>query len=879
MIIEVPAGRRDKKHSFHALNVYIAEAKAGSRGEEKTLFTGTRNIESKEINGINLEMLATAAQNIKVKNPIFHAILSWRQGEIPTREQIEESIDIYLKEMGMEGCQVFFGLHKNTENMHLHLSINRIDPDTYYAIQPADGWWKKANERVARQIEIRHGWEIEQSGRYEVLSQGDIIEKRNPSSEEKALPSKAKDFENTYAEKSALRIAKERASDIIKNGQTWLEIQESLAKNSMKFERKGSGLILWVGDVPIKASNVNQQFGYGKLKKRLGEYDIENIEILVSKLQPQPLRNTKSVREYLAHKKTFFGNKKKIREEEKRMCQDEWTELKARQAVARKQMYLSVDCWKGRGILLNAMRKIQATEQRCERDALKKAQNERRSGLLQHFGEHFPDYKTWLNNQGNKREVDVWRYRDSLPGVLSGDKDVPPEDNISVTNDLIPSAMGWRGRKSIGYLKRSRLVLVDSGDRIDVLQWRDRQNVLAALKLAHEKWGSCTVHGSKTYVDLCIKIAAEEGIELRNYQNEVRDRRMELIRNRQQEQSHGQPDILKEAFAVYSSAVSADRYRVTAIKNIDGRRQAWTLGKERGIVTDGFSVDEIRDKISDLRGFNSEGENLYFTPISEKTNHILIDDLSKQSLDKLVGDGYRPAIVLETSPGNYQAIINIPKIEAQYNHQVSNKLMKELNEKYGDPKISGAIHPHRVPGTRNHKEKHGQEDGSSPEVHIIEANGGLCQKTREIAALLHDKAIKNKQQLDKKMQTRAMSYGDAPGNTVNAYFNHTKNILAHVSEPVNWNQVDSMAALRLYATGHDLASIKSAIEAGAPQIRPDEMRNNHKWPDYAKRTVKYVESLRGQQQLASLRPKFLGYWYYLEGRRCSDKTKERGIQR
>lgn len=124
-----------------------------------------------------------------------------------------------------------------------------------------------------------------------------------------------------------------------------------------------------------------------------------------------------------------------------------------------------------------------------------------------------------------------------------------------------------------------------------------------------------------------------------------------------------------------------------------------------------------------------------------------------------------------------------------------------------------------------------------------------------------------------------MSYGDMPGNTVNAYFNHTKNILAHVKEPVNWNQVDSMAALRLYATGHDLGSIQSAIEAGAPQIRPDEMRNNHKWPDYAKRTVNYVESLRGQQQLEQLRPKFLGFWYYLEGRKLLDKTKERGIER
>lgn len=879
MIIDVPAGRRDKKHSFLALNVYIADAKKSSRGEEKTLLTGIRNLESTVLNGIILEMTATAAQNNKVNNPVFHAILSWRQGEIPTKEQVEECVGMYLKEMGMEQCQVFYGLHKNTDNLHLHLSINRIDPDTYYAIQPAEGWWKKANERVARQIEICHGWEIEQSGRYIVLGKGEILEKKDPPTDDKALPSKAKDFENTYAEKSAIRIAKERGTGIIKKGKSWREIQESLVKNGMKFERKGSGLILWVGDIPIKASNVNQQFGYGKLKKRLGEYDIGDIGFELPKHQPEPLRNTAAVREYAAQKKRFYEEKARVQAEVRKMRADEWANLKERHAAARKQMYLTGGNWRGRGTLLNAMRKVQGMEQQIERDAMYKTLKELGAGLLGQYAGSFPPYKQWLINQGKEREIDIWRYRDSLPGVLAGHQSVLPEDNIiTTTKDLVATAMTWRGQRSVGYLKQSRLVLVDSGDRIDVLQWRDRQNVLASLKLAHEKWGSATVHGSKTYIDLCIRIAAEEEIELRNYKSEVRDKRMELIESRERAQKPEPPKLLADAFAVYSSAVGADRYRITAIKDIDGSRKAWTLGKERGIVTDGFSVVEIRDKISFLQELDAKGENLYFTPISDKINHILIDDMSQERLNNLIEDGHTPAIVLETSPGNYQAIINIPKIDAQYNHQVSNRLMKEMNVKYGDSKISGAIHPHRMPLTHNHKGKHRLDDGSYPKVRIIAAHGGVCQKTRELAAALHDQAIKRDQQLDTKMRNRAMSYGDTPGNTINAYFDHVKNILSHTRGPINWNQVDSMAALRLYATGHDMGSIQSAIEAGAPQIRPEDMKSNHKWPDYAHRTVKYVESLRGQQQLDQLRPKFLGYWYYLEGRKLRDRPKEKGIE-
>lgn len=355
----------------------------------------------------------------------------------------------------------------------------------------------------------------------------------------------------------------------------------------MKFERKGSGLILWVGETPVKASSVSQQFGYGKLKKRLGEYDIDGLDVSVAELQPAPLRNTASVREYLAQKKTFFENQRQRQAEDKKQCQDEWTELKNRQAAARKQLYLSADSWKGRGALLNAMRKVQAEEQKSERDALKKAQKARRGRQLQQDAGRWPEYKTWLTDQGKEREAEVWRYRDSLPGVLSGDKDVPPDRTMATTHDLVAAAMGWRGRKSVGYLKRSRLVLVDSGRRIDVLQWRDRQNVLAALKLAHLKWGSCAVYGSRAYIDLCIQLAAEEGIALRNYEKEVRERQAVLVnRGRPGPVNRDTPpERLAQAFAVYSRAVGADRYRITAIRDgDDGSRQAWTPGKARGTL-------------------------------------------------------------------------------------------------------------------------------------------------------------------------------------------------------------------------------------------------------------------------------------------------------
>ena len=57
--------------------------------------------------------------------------------------------------------------------------------------------------------------------------------------------------------------------------------------------------------------------------------------------------------------------------------------------------------------------------------------------------------------------------------------------------------------------------------------------------------------------------------------------------------------------------------------------------------------------------------------------------------------------------------------------------MRELNEKYGDPKIRAAVHPHRIPGTHNNKAKHRRQDGTFPEVKLISARKQICAKALE----------------------------------------------------------------------------------------------------------------------------------------------------
>lgn len=65
--------------------------------------------------------------------------------------------------------------------------------------------------------------------------------------------------------------------------------------------------------------------------------------------------------------------------------------------------------------------------------------------------------------------------------------------------------------------------------------------------------------------------------------------------------------------------------------------------------------------------------------------------MTRESLKRLQEDGFRPAVVLESSPGNYQCLLTIPKLGTEWD--VGNRITERLNREYGDKKLCSCIHP------------------------------------------------------------------------------------------------------------------------------------------------------------------------------------------
>jgi hypothetical protein len=266
-----------------------------------------------------------------------------------------------------------------------------------------------------------------------------------------------------------------------------------------------------------------------------------------------------------------------------------------------------------------------------------------------------------------------------------------------------------------------------------------------------------------------------------------------------------------------------------------------------------------------------KGLSVTITPLSRKTHHILVDDMTAESLARLGADGYKPACVIESSPGNFQAVLNVPKFapDDPKERDWGNRLARELNRAYGDKNLSGAEHAHRMPGFPNCKIKHRREDGTFPESVLLEAGGEICKKAEARLADIRHEHLRQMEQ--KKEVERHLS--SLPGSSVEAYWNHYENILEYQGTPDDYSKLDSMIALRLKLTGHSRAAVQNALEICAPQARKQdfsetvykEKYEGRNWRDYAKRTADYAFGGRAVEQESRL-GKFFNTFLRIEGR-------------
>ncbi len=91
-------------------------------------------------------------------DPVFHYILSWPEHECPRPEQIQDCIRHTLNRLGLTGHQFMAAVHTDTDNLHVHVAVNRIHPETFRT--RAVGMAIDRLHKACRELEIKHGFAL-----------------------------------------------------------------------------------------------------------------------------------------------------------------------------------------------------------------------------------------------------------------------------------------------------------------------------------------------------------------------------------------------------------------------------------------------------------------------------------------------------------------------------------------------------------------------------------------------------------------------------------------------------------------------------------------------------------------------------------------------
>jgi len=256
---------------------YMLSEKLGDTIGERLFHIGARNFVSTEIEGQRAEMIAIAQAASRSPNPIDHWLLSWREGELPTPAQIDETVAMFVEHLGVGGQPCIYACHGDTDNRHVHLALNRYDPLAQRMIEINDGFTREAAHQAVALIVDRFGWQAEADARYEVtggklaMAAGAVA---NQEGGRKSLSAKAAAFENRTGYRSAQRIVQEDAVPRIKAARSWHELHAALAEIGISYDIVGTnGVILTVDDERVKASGIDRAITRARVEKRLGPFE------------------------------------------------------------------------------------------------------------------------------------------------------------------------------------------------------------------------------------------------------------------------------------------------------------------------------------------------------------------------------------------------------------------------------------------------------------------------------------------------------------------------------------------------------------------------------------------------------------------------------
>ena len=282
-----------------------------------------------------LEVEAVQDLNTRsTKEKTYHLLISFRPEDEAklTPEAFKAIEERFAAVLGYSEHQRHCGIHKNTNNIHMHIAYNMIHPERLTRHEPFRDY--KARDKLCRELEQEYGLTVD-NGREQAR--------------ENALTAKAATIEAQTGQESFESYAKRHRDKILEaleQAQDWQALHDGLKAYGLEVKPHGNGLV--IKDVhskdakhAAKASTIDRALSARRLQERFGEYkpyrSLRQIQE-VSRYQAAPLHRSPERGELATKYKTGIESRKTKLEAIKTQEDKQLTAIRQQWAEKRKEI-------------------------------------------------------------------------------------------------------------------------------------------------------------------------------------------------------------------------------------------------------------------------------------------------------------------------------------------------------------------------------------------------------------------------------------------------------------------------------------------------------------------------------------------------------------
>lgn len=552
MIVKHVPMRAAQKSDFAGLVKYITDEQSKEHRLDGVRIT---NCEANTLRAAVAEVLATQFGNTRANNDkTYHLLISFRAGEKPTQDVLKEVENRVCAGLGFAEHQRISAVHSDTDNLHIHIAINKIHPKRNTIHEPYKAY--KTLAEICQVLETEFGLERDNHSTKKTLSEG-----------------RASDMEKHSGIESLVSWIRSECLEGIRSAKSWSDLHHYLADNGLVIKEQGAGLLLQSGELYVKPSTVARDISRSALEARLGPFAVANaIDSPAKRLyQKRPVKKRVKTAElyakYQADQKAVSARTteelRRIRTARDRKVADAKRTNKIRRAA--------IKLADGRGIqkkflyrqaasaLSASLKEINTDYQSTKNRIYEK--NKRRT------------WADWLKHQAQAGDATALAALRARDGAQEPPRDfIATQEASAKTSSLKVDNVTKKG--TIIY-RAGRNAVRDDGKHLHVSKGADHASIEAAIRLAAEKYGSkITLTGSTDFKARAVFIAARLSLPITfadPFLEQMRQQRLTIQEKNNEQSIRRRPD--SSGLGRAGSRTTADDDRRGVADN-DGRRGA-----------------------------------------------------------------------------------------------------------------------------------------------------------------------------------------------------------------------------------------------------------------------------------------------------------------